>query len=55
MLAWEVMSFAERPYWNWSNQDVVKCIEKGYRLPLPAVINLFKYFLKFISKKTISI
>ena len=28
---WEVMSYGERPYWNWSNQDVIKAIEKGYR------------------------
>ena len=29
------MSYGERPYWNWSNQDVIKSIEKGYRLPAP--------------------
>lgn len=34
---WEVMSYGERPYWNWSNQDVIKSIEKGYRLPAPMV------------------
>ena len=22
------MSYGERPYWNWSNQDVIKAIEK---------------------------
>lgn len=32
---WEVMSFGERPYWTWSNQEVIKHIEKGYRLPAP--------------------
>jgi serine/threonine protein kinase len=37
ILAWEVMSYGERPYWNWSNQDVIKSIEKGYRLPIPSV------------------
>ena len=26
---WEVMGYGERPYWNWSNQDVIKAIEKG--------------------------
>ena len=31
IVAWEVMSYGERPYWNWSNQDVIKSIEKGYR------------------------
>ncbi|XP_058064448.1 ephrin type-A receptor 3 [Anopheles bellator] len=35
VVLWEVMSFGERPYWNWSNQDVIKSIEKGYRLPAP--------------------
>ena len=47
VLAWEEMSFGERPYWNWSNQDVVKCIEKGYRLPLPSVIHLNNHFDNF--------
>ncbi|XP_055604825.1 ephrin type-B receptor 5 isoform X2 [Uranotaenia lowii] len=35
VVLWEVMSYGERPYWNWSNQDVIKSIEKGYRLPAP--------------------
>ncbi|GAB6031351.1 hypothetical protein CHUAL_009137 [Chamberlinius hualienensis] len=35
IVAWEVMSYGERPYWNWSNQDVIKSIDKGYRLPAP--------------------
>ncbi|XP_063865644.1 ephrin type-B receptor 1-B-like isoform X8 [Scylla paramamosain] len=35
IVMWEVMSYGERPYWNWSNQDVIKSIEKGYRLPAP--------------------
>jgi Eph receptor B1 len=34
-VCWEVMSYGERPYWNWSNQDVIKAIDKGYRLPPP--------------------
>lgn len=37
IVCWEVMSYGERPYWNWSNQDVIKSIEKGYRLPPPIV------------------
>lgn len=37
IVAWEVFSYGERPYWNWSNQDVIKGIEKGYRLPPPVV------------------
>ncbi|XP_074602302.1 eph receptor tyrosine kinase isoform X2 [Brevipalpus obovatus] len=35
VLLWEVLSYGQRPYWNWSNQDVIKGIEKGYRLPPP--------------------
>jgi Eph receptor B1 len=35
VVLWEIMSYGERPYWNWSNQDVIKSIEKGYRLPAP--------------------
>lgn len=35
VVMWEVMSYGERPYWNWSNQDVIKAIEKGFRLPPP--------------------
>ncbi|XP_071944979.1 ephrin type-B receptor 1-B-like isoform X2 [Antedon mediterranea] len=35
ILMWEVVSFGERPYWNWSNQDVIQAVEKGYRLPPP--------------------
>ena len=28
VVMWEVMSYGERPYWNWSNQDVIKAVEK---------------------------
>ena len=35
IVMWELMSYGERQYWNWSNQDVIKAIEKGYRLPAP--------------------
>ncbi|XP_033097815.1 ephrin type-B receptor 1-B-like isoform X2 [Anneissia japonica] len=35
IVMWEVVSYGERPYWNWSNQDVVQAVEKGYRLPPP--------------------
>lgn len=37
IVCWEVMTQGERPYWNWSNQDVIKAIEQGYRLPQPDV------------------
>lgn len=42
---WEVMSYGERPYWNWSNQDVIKSIEKGYRLPAPMVCLIFNFYM----------
>ncbi|XP_041378210.1 ephrin type-B receptor 1-B-like isoform X2 [Gigantopelta aegis] len=35
VVMWEIMSYGERPYWNWSNQDVIKAVDKGYRLPPP--------------------
>nr|XP_054769201.1 ephrin type-A receptor 4-A-like [Lytechinus pictus] len=35
VVMWEIMSYGERPYWNWPNQDVIKAVEKGYRLPPP--------------------
>lgn len=37
IVCWEVMTQGERPYWSWSNQDVIKAIEQGYRLPQPEV------------------
>ena len=37
IVMWEVMSYGERPYWNWSNQDVIKAVEKGFRLTAPMV------------------
>uniref|UniRef100_A0A3B4V842 receptor protein-tyrosine kinase n=1 Tax=Seriola dumerili TaxID=41447 RepID=A0A3B4V842_SERDU len=35
IVMWEVMSYGERPYWEMSNQDVIKAIEESYRLPGP--------------------
>ena len=35
ILLWEIMSFAERPYWNWGNDEVMKRVDQGYRLPSP--------------------
>lgn len=35
IVCWEVMSYGERPYWNWPNQEVIKSIERGFRLPAP--------------------
>ncbi|XP_043573945.1 ephrin type-A receptor 5-like isoform X3 [Chiloscyllium plagiosum] len=35
IVMWEVMSYGERPYWEMTNQDVIKAVEEGYRLPTP--------------------
>ncbi|XP_075401070.1 ephrin type-A receptor 5 isoform X9 [Tenrec ecaudatus] len=35
IVMWEVVSYGERPYWEMSNQDVIKAVEEGYRLPSP--------------------
>ncbi|XP_075371528.1 ephrin type-A receptor 3 isoform X4 [Mycteria americana] len=35
IVLWEVMSYGERPYWEMSNQDVIKAVDEGYRLPPP--------------------
>ncbi|XP_071346987.1 ephrin type-A receptor 4b isoform X1 [Trachinotus anak] len=35
IVMWEVISYGERPYWEMSNQDVIKAIDEGYRLPAP--------------------
>uniref|UniRef100_A0A6Q2WWE4 Ephrin type-A receptor 10 n=1 Tax=Esox lucius TaxID=8010 RepID=A0A6Q2WWE4_ESOLU len=35
IVMWEVMSYGERPYWDMANQDVIKAIEDGFRLPAP--------------------
>ncbi|XP_015717228.1 ephrin type-A receptor 5 isoform X13 [Coturnix japonica] len=35
IVMWEVMSYGERPYWEMTNQDVIKAVEEGYRLPPP--------------------
>ncbi|XP_014033016.1 ephrin type-A receptor 7 [Salmo salar] len=35
IVMWEVMSYGERPYWDMGNQDVIKAIEDGFRLPAP--------------------
>lgn len=35
VVLWEIMSFSERPYWEWSNFEVIDRIRGGYRLPPP--------------------
>lgn len=50
IVCWEVMSYGERPYWNWSNQDVIKCIEKGYRCVAYYFVSIQKYFIEIICR-----
>lgn len=49
VVMWEVVSYGERPYWNWSNQDVIRAVDRGYRLPPPMVGGqsnfVFVYFM----------
>ncbi|XP_055979855.1 ephrin type-A receptor 1 [Sorex fumeus] len=35
IVMWEVLSFGDKPYGDMSNQEVMKSIEDGYRLPPP--------------------
>ncbi|VDN04876.1 unnamed protein product [Thelazia callipaeda] len=35
VVIWEMCSFGERPYWDWTNQKVISEITLGYRLPAP--------------------
>ncbi|XP_057304892.1 ephrin type-B receptor 1-B-like [Hydractinia symbiolongicarpus] len=35
VLLWEIMSYGERPYWDWRNYDVLERLNAGYRLPPP--------------------
>lgn len=37
IVCWEVMSEGDKPYWSWTNQQVIKALEQGYRLPQPMV------------------
>ncbi|CAD6192041.1 unnamed protein product [Caenorhabditis auriculariae] len=35
VVVWEVCSYGERPYWDWTNQKVISEVMIGYRLPPP--------------------
>ena len=35
IVMWEITSFGERPYWDWTNHKVINEIHAGYRLPCP--------------------
>jgi len=35
VLLWEIMSYGERPYWDWGNYEVLERLATGYRLPPP--------------------
>ncbi|XP_043917782.1 ephrin type-A receptor 2 [Protopterus annectens] len=35
IVMWEVMANGERPYWDMTNQEVMKAINEGFRLPAP--------------------
>lgn len=48
VVMWEVVSYGERPYWNWSNQDVIRAVDRGYRLPPPMVGAQFHFFIIYL-------
>lgn len=35
IVMWEICSFGERPYWDWTNHKVIQEIQNGFRLPVP--------------------
>ncbi|CAD5215173.1 unnamed protein product [Bursaphelenchus xylophilus] len=35
VVMWEVCSFGERPYWDWTNHKVIQEVQGGFRLPRP--------------------
>jgi len=37
VVTWEVISYGERPYWSWPNQDVISAVNRGFTLPPPMV------------------
>lgn len=37
VLLWEVLSFGAQPYADWGNQQVLREVDKGYRMPCPEV------------------
>ncbi len=45
VVMWEVMSFGQRPYGQWTNQDVIVAIENGYRLEIPEVSKKMCFFI----------
>ena len=37
VVMWEIISYGRMPYENWSNQEVIKAVMEGFRLPQPMV------------------
>ncbi|XP_078373938.1 ephrin type-B receptor 1-B-like isoform X1 [Oculina patagonica] len=35
IVVWEIMTYCDRPYWDWNNCDVMRRVKSGYRLPPP--------------------
>ena len=51
---WEVMSYGERPYWNWSNQDVIKSIEKVLQVMNGmAVIKIYSAWISIVCDRIV--
>lgn len=37
VLCWEVMTYGDRPFWDMPNDEVIKSVSMGLRLPCPQV------------------
>lgn len=37
ILMWEAASYGEKPYWALTNDEVIKAVNQGLRLPAPNV------------------
>ena len=49
ILLWEIMSFAERPYWNWGNEEVsMRCIRIKQRFHEALVSQIYSNWIALV-------
>ena len=53
VLCWEVMTYGDRPFWDMPNDEVIKSISMGLRLPCPQVSFLRQKVRKSRTKESI--
>ena len=46
VVCWEVMTYGDRPFWDMPNDEVIKSISMGLRLPCPQVKQIHIFTLK---------